>query len=197
MRLTSIALTLTAVALLTGCATTTHVRTDLAFQAKSAKVPKSVLIEVPADAKNYVAEAKYAMNTWRVPVGQALEPNALRAFGTIIEKVTAEKGGATADRTIELSFDSQTGIRLGAFTFSANTCIVGLKCSIKDSSGKSVWSGTARAEASKSSAIGFLGGIFGNYAYTSSLGKAADAAIAQALQDLANQVESQKNTIFE
>jgi|GEM_PF-5838778 len=196
MRFARIALTLTAMVILTGCATTTHVRTDLAFQSKSAKVPKSVLIEVPDEAKNHVAEKKYAMQTYRVPVGQALEPNALRAFATVIEKVTADKGAPT-DRTIELSFDSQTAIRLGAFTFSKNTCIIGLKCDIKDSAGKVVWSGTARAEASKSSALGYMGGIFGTYAYTSSLGKAADAAITEALQNLANQVEAQKDSIFQ
>lgn len=195
MKLARIALTLMAMAVLTGCATTTHVRTDLAFQSKGVKAPKSVLIEVPDAAKNHVAEQKYAMQTYRVPVGQALEPNALRAFATVIEKVTAEKGTPT-DRTIELAFDAQTAIRLGAFTFSKNTCIIGLKCDIKDSTGKVVWSGSARAEAAKSSALGYLGGIFGSYAYTSSLGKAADAAIAEALQNLVNQVETQKDSIF-
>ena len=110
--------------------------------------------------------------------------------------MTVEKGGEPLDRTIELSFDSQTGIRLGALTFSANTCIVGLKCDIKDSSGKVVWTGNARAEASRRNVLGFLGGPFGAYAYTSSLGKAADAALTEALQNLANQVEAQNDSIF-
>lgn len=196
MKLVHTALTLIALTLFTGCATTTHVRTDLAFQSKDAKIDKSALIVIPVEAKNFVAEKKYAMQTYRVPIGQALEPNALRAFATVIEKVTAEKGAPT-DRTIELSFDTQTAIRLGAFTFSKNTCIIGLKCDIKDSAGKVVWSGTARAESSKNSVLGYMGGIFGTYAYTSSLGKAADAATTEALQDLANQVEAKKDRIFQ
>ena len=197
MKCLGFALTLTAAAILTGCVSTTRVRTDLAFKAKSERVPNSVLIVVPDAAKNHVAEAIRMMYTWRVPVGQALEPNALRAFATIVENVTSERAGAPIDYTIELSFDSQTGIRLGTFTFSANTCIVGLKCDIKDATGAVVWTSTARGEASKSNAFGFLGGLLGHYAYNHSLGGAANAAIGEALQKLTDEVEANRHTIFQ
>lgn len=196
MQLLRISLILSAMAILISCSMTSPVRTDIDFKPKSVKVPKSVIIKISPDTKNYVAEADYAGATWRVPVGQALEPNALKAFGTVFEEVTAENGTVTIDRMIEMSFGSETGIHLGALTFSENTFIVELKCKIKDSAGKVVWSATTSAEASERSAAGLLGGIAGTYAYRNALGKATDAALEEALQNLVNQIAAEREVIF-
>ena len=90
MKTTSIVFALIALAILTGCTSTTvHLRPDLTFQTKDAKLRKSVLISISTDTKNYVLKSKAGVGTWTVPIGQALEPNALRAFAAVIEKAVA------------------------------------------------------------------------------------------------------------
>ncbi len=205
MKTTSIVFALIALVILTGCTSTTvHLRPDLTFQTKDSKLRKSVSISISTDTKNYVLKSKAGVGTWTVPIGQALEPNALRAFAAVIEKATAYTGDTAADRIIELSFDPQTDIRLGGTTFSENKCIIVLKCDIKDSTGKVVWSGTAHGEASKNISSGYMcltpllliGGIFIQNAYNAAIGNAADAAMMEALQKLADQVKAQKQSIF-
>jgi len=88
MRALKYLLCLSIVVILSGCATTTHVRTDLSFTPKRAKLSKTVLLEVPQETRDYVAEAKYGWQAFRIPVGQGVEANALAAFGSVIEKVS-------------------------------------------------------------------------------------------------------------
>lgn len=182
-------------AALTGCTTaTTHVRTDLEFAASGARIPKKVVVVVSAEARDYVIAGKNGPATWLVPVGQGLEPNALNAFRSILEGVAVEKAGAV-DRSIELAFGEGTGVQLGTFTFSANTCVVVLKCTIKDSAGNTVWSSTVRGEASKA-AQGAIAGPAGYQTYTTAIGEAASDALLGALQDLVNKVKQDKDQIF-
>jgi len=196
MRALKYLLCLSIVVILSGCATTTHVRTDLSFTPKRAKLSKTVLLEVPQETRDYVAEAKYGWQAFRIPVGQGVEANALAAFGSVIEKVTLEKGGESPDRTIEVSIAPGTGIRLGTFTFSKNAFKIALKCDVKTPDGKLMWSTNATAEASKRKAAGFLGGPFGYSAYTAALRDAAADAMQQALQKMADDLYKAKAQAF-
>jgi hypothetical protein len=184
------------IVIVSGCATTTHVQTDLKFTSKQAKLSKTVLLEIPQQTRDYVAEKKYAWQAFRIPIGQAVEPNALAAFSSIIEKVTLEKGGESPYRLIELSITPETGIRLGAFTFSKNTFKITLKCDVKTPDGKAIWSTIATAESSKRKAAGALGGVFGYSAYTTALQEAANAALKQALQKITDDLYKAKRKAF-
>jgi hypothetical protein len=185
MKMKDLMTDLLAVTLLIACGScTVHLRTDLSFLPKDTKIQKSALIDISAKTKEYVLEKGYA-GRGTLPIGQALEPNALTAFRAVIENVSTEKGDAAIDRIIEISFGPQTAIQLGAFTFSENKCVVGLECSIKDSTGNVVWSRSVRGEASEKGS--------GNKA----IGRMVDVAMTKALQNLADQAEEQKQVIFQ
>ncbi len=181
---------------LAGCATTTHVRTNMEFSPEPEKIDKTILLDVPQETRDYVAEARYVWQAFRIPVGQAVEPNALQAFGSVIRTVHLQEGKELPDRTIEVSILPDTGIRLGFFTFSKNTFSITLQCDVKKPGGEVVWSGTASAESSKRKAGGFLGGGIGYSAYTAALREAAEDAMQQALQKLANDLYAAKDQAF-
>jgi hypothetical protein len=185
-------LCVSAIVILSGCATTTHLRTDLQFAPSPAKLDKTVLLEVPQQTRDYVAQAKYGLETFYIPVGQAVEPNAFAAFSSVVKEVTIERGGASPDRTIEVAIAPGTDIQLGTFTFSGNTFKIVLKCDVKAPDGKVVGSDAASAESSKRKAAGFLGGIWGYSAYATVLRDAADDALQQALQKLTEDIYKAK-----
>lgn len=196
---------------LTGCAFTAPITTEMSFSPKITKISKHVLLDIPQDTKDYVAKEAYGGTTWQVPLGQAIEPNALTAFNSVITDVTIKKDAQPVDRVIVLSITEGTGIELGPLRVSKNTFKTAIKCDVKMPDGKVVWSKNVYAQSSAqragevvaSSLIPILG-IFtgareistGDTGYTGALLDAANDSLAQALHQLIDEIYKAKDEIF-
>lgn len=170
------------------------------------KIDKHVLLDIPAEAEAYVAEASVGLQKYQVPIGQALEPNALMALKSIITSVTTGEGSDAADRIVVLSMAPGTGMDLGTFTFSENAFTTVLKCDIKTREGKLVWSKVIRAQSTGQRAgqalleaipiVAIHAMTTGNTGHFGALQDAANDSLAQALQQLADEIHKAKVQIF-
>lgn len=202
LRLTGLLIVL----LCAGCASTARLATDMSFVNKMDKIDKNVLLEIPAEAKGYVAEASVGLQKYQVPIGQALEPNALVALKSVVTSVTTGEGSDAADRIVVLSIAPETGMDLGAFTFSENGFTTVLKCDIKMGEGKVVWSKVIRARSTGRRVGQALLEVFpifaipalatGDTGHAGALQDAANDSLAQALQQLADEIDKAKVQIF-
>ncbi|MGH8612032.1 MAG: hypothetical protein ACREYF_08320 [Gammaproteobacteria bacterium] len=194
------------VVLCAGCASTARLATDMSFVNKMDKIHKNVLLDIPAEAKAYVAEASVGLQKYRVPIGQALEPNALVALKSVIASVTTGEGSDAADRVVVLSIAPGTGMDLGTFTFSENGFTTVLKCDIKTGGGKVVWSKVIRAQSTGRRAgqallevipiVAIHAQATGNTGHFGALQDAANDSLAQALQQLADEIYKAKVQVF-
>ena len=189
---------LVAAAFTTGCATTANVRPNLVFADRSPNIETRGGLYIAATTKEHVVKASYFGTEYRIPLGQAMEPNARASLAKVLSSVEVldSKTGDNVDRVFEIQVDPRSSIDLGTFTFSANAVKVCLTCNVYDKQGQCVWSQYLEEEGKKRSWWGFLGGLAGNYGYISSLRLSAEAGLQKALEKLNDKVLEDRQKVF-
>jgi len=188
--------------LLTSCATTVHLKPNMVFRERSEKIQMPIGVYVSLSAKDFIAAGKNLGYTFRVSVGESIEPNARNSLAKIFTRVKvvndAKELGVEGrpPNTLDLACDKSSQVHPGMFTFSPNEVVLGLVCKIYNQNGQKVWEKTIHTKAKKWSAWGLLGGIIGSYSYTSSLRRAGDEALRLALDQLNDAILRDRNTLF-
>ncbi len=191
-------------ALLSGCATTAHIKSDITFQQRAKVIAEPVGLYVSQDTRDYVAIGNYSGFSYKVPLGESIEPNAMSSLEKVFKSVRVvddlKVSGTEGDvplRIFALEVEDSTQIHLGTFTFSSNEIVLDLLCKAYNRDGQTVWEKKIHTKAKKWSAWGLLGNIAGTHGYISSLRQAGEESLRLSLEELNDSILAEENVIFE
>ena len=182
--------------LMSGCASM-NLSKDLAFPADGSRIGHRASLYASPETQAFMVEGSRMGRSYRIPVGEALLPNAQRCLaGTfdgcdIVQNASAPEGAAYL---VELDFPEKGQIDIGLTSFSASPVTLSVRARVRTGDGKVIWEKTVKTTASAKSRwqIAAIMPIFGALGHDSAIVLAAEKSLQQSLQEIKDSILKDK-----
>jgi len=126
--------------------------------------------------------------SYRIPVGDALLPNAHHCFASIFQSAEVVRNLTTSGGgyTVELDFPAKGIIDIGSTSFSASPVTLSLRARVHAGDGVVVWEKTVKTTASAKSRwqIAAIIPVFGALGHDTAIVLAAEKSLQQSLDEI-------------
>ena len=186
--------------LMSGCASM-NLSKDLTVSTDGSRIGHKAALYASPEAQAFVVEGARMGRSYRIPVGEALLPNAQRCLADtfdgcdIVQSVPASKG---EEYTVELDFPEKGQIDIGLTSFSASPVTLSVRARVRTGDGEVTWEKTARTTASAKSRwqIAAIIPIFGALGHDSAIVLAAEKSLQQSLQEIKDSMLKDRDIIL-
>lgn len=186
-----------AVAILgSGCASM-NLSKDLTFTPREPSIARGISLYASREAQSFVLEGSKMGRTYRIPVGEALLPNAQSCLALAFEHVDIAESltSSKAPFTVDLDFPEKGHIDIGLTSFSASPVTLSLRARVHCGDGTVIWEKTVQTTASAKSRwqIAAIIPIFGALGHDRAIVLAAEKSLQQSLDEIRDALLNNKD----
>ena len=186
--LRGLAMSIGLVIVASGCASM-NLSKDLSFSTGEDRIAQKAVLYARPEAQAFAVEGSRMGRTYKIPVGEALLPNAQRCLASAFESADIANDlsfSKVGPYTVEFDFPETGKLDIGLTSFSASPVTLSVRARVRKGDGPVIWEKTAKATSSARSRwqIAAVIPIFGALGHDTAIVLAAEKSLQQSLDEI-------------